>query len=66
NNPEKIRQLTEAGITIVERLPLIIEPTEYSRAYIETKARRSGHLFGELAENRDIEEIRSVDSEKLS
>ena len=37
NNPEKIRQLTEAGIKIVERLPLIIEPTEYSRAYIETK-----------------------------
>jgi GTP cyclohydrolase II len=66
NNPEKIRQLTEAGIKIVERLPLIIEPTTYSRAYIETKARRSGHLFGELAETRDIEEIQSMNSEKLT
>ncbi len=64
NNPEKIRQLTEAGIKIVQRLPLIVEPTEYSRAYIETKARRSGHLFGELAETRDIHEIQSLDSEK--
>ena len=66
NNPEKIRQLTTVGITITERLPLIIEPTEYSRAYIETKAKRSGHLYGELAETRDIDEIKSGDSEKLS
>ena len=64
NNPEKIRQLTNAGITIVERLPLIIEPTEYSRAYIETKAQRSGHLFGELADTRDVDEIRSMGSER--
>lgn len=62
NNPDKIRQLSDAGITIVERLPLIIEPTEYSRAYIETKAARSGHLLGELAETRDIKEIRRRDS----
>ncbi|MHA1134976.1 MAG: GTP cyclohydrolase II [Candidatus Thorarchaeota archaeon] len=62
NNPEKIRQLTEAGIEITERLPLIIEPTEFSRAYIETKAARSGHLFGDLAETHDIEKIKSISS----
>ena len=62
NNPEKIRQLSEAGITIVERLPLIIEPTEYSKDYLETKAARSGHLLGDLAETRDIDKIRSMDS----
>jgi GTP cyclohydrolase II len=62
NNPEKIRQLSEAGITIVERLPLIIEPTEHSSAYIETKEKRSGHLLGKLAETRNIDEIRSMDS----
>ncbi len=66
NNPEKIRQLSDAGITIVERLPLIIEPTEHSKAYIETKARRSGHLFGEFANTHDIDEIQSLDPEKLS
>lgn len=60
NNPEKIRQLTDAGIVIVERLSLITTPTEYSRAYIETKAKRSGHLFGDLASTSDIKEIRSI------
>ncbi|MFW9976101.1 MAG: GTP cyclohydrolase II [Candidatus Thorarchaeota archaeon] len=66
NNPEKIRQLTDAGIVIVERLPLIIEPTEHSRAYIETKARRSGHLLGDFADTHDIDEIKSLDPENLS
>jgi GTP cyclohydrolase II len=58
NNPEKIRQLTQAGIKIVERLPLITELSEYNQAYIDTKAKRSGHLFGDLAETHDIEKIR--------
>ena len=60
NNPEKIKQLTDAGIKIIERLPLITEPTEFSKAYIETKAKRSGHLLGDLANTRDIEKIRSM------
>jgi len=60
NNTEKIRQLTEAGITIVERLPLITELTEYNQAYIDTKAKRAGHLFGDLAETHDIEKIQSL------
>ncbi|MGQ4911729.1 MAG: GTP cyclohydrolase II [Candidatus Thorarchaeota archaeon] len=57
NNPEKIRQLTAAGINITERVPLIIEPTEYSKAYLETKAARSGHLLGKLADMRDVKSI---------
>ena len=60
---KKIRQLSEAGIDIVERLPLITEPTEYSKAYIDTKAKRSGHLFGDLAETHDVDKIRSLSSE---
>jgi GTP cyclohydrolase II len=59
NNPEKIRQLTDAGITIVERLPLITELSEYNEAYIATKAKRAGHLFGEYADLHDIDEIQS-------
>lgn len=66
NNPEKIRQLTEAGVNIVERLPLIIEPTEYNKSYLETKKRRSGHLLGEFSETHDIEEIKKIDKERLS
>ena len=60
NNPEKIEQLTEAGIKIVERVPLITIPTEFSREYLSTKARRSGHLLGENAEIRDIKKIREL------
>jgi GTP cyclohydrolase II len=60
NNPEKIKQLTDAGIKIIERLPIITEPTEFSKAYIETKTKRSGHLLGDLANTRDIEKIRSM------
>jgi 3,4-dihydroxy 2-butanone 4-phosphate synthase/GTP cyclohydrolase II len=60
NNPEKIRQLTEAGILIDERLPLITELSEYNEAYIDTKRTRSGHLFGDLAETHDVEKIRSL------
>ncbi|TFG32487.1 GTP cyclohydrolase II [Candidatus Thorarchaeota archaeon] len=60
NNPEKIQQLTAAGIQIDERLPLIIEATEYNRAYLETKAAKSGHLFGELASTRDVKKIQII------
>ena len=60
NNPEKIEQLTEAGIKIVERIPLITIPTEFSREYLSTKARRAGHLLGENAEIRDVEKIREI------
>jgi len=60
NNPQKIEQLTAAGIQIDERLPLIMEPSEYSRAYLETKAAKSGHLFGKYADTRDVQEIQSI------
>ncbi len=60
NNPEKVVQLRNAGIEIVERVPLIMEPTEYSRAYLETKAKKSGHLFGELADLRDVDTVSKI------
>ena len=49
-----------AGIQIDERLPLIIEPSEYNRAYLETKAEKSGHLLGELASTKDIAKIQEI------
>jgi GTP cyclohydrolase II len=60
NNPEKIRQLTEAGIKITERVPLIMEPTKYSKAYLDTKAEKSGHLLGDLADTKDIGRILDI------
>jgi GTP cyclohydrolase II len=51
NNPEKIRQLTQHGVEVSGRIPHVIPPNEFNRFYLETKARRSGHLI-DLAEER--------------
>lgn len=51
NNPDKIRQLTQHGVEVSGRIPHVIPPNEFNRFYLETKARRSGHLI-DLAEER--------------
>lgn len=43
NNPNKIRQLTELGVKVSGRIPHVMPATEFNRAYLETKAARSGH-----------------------
>ena len=45
NNPEKLRQLEERGITIVERMPLVVGVGEFNEAYLETKRDRMGHVI---------------------
>ena len=45
NNPKKIRQLIDYGIKVSDRIPHIMEPNEYNRFYLETKAAKSGHLI---------------------
>jgi len=45
NNPEKIRQLTQHGVKVAGRIPHVIPPNVHNRFYLETKARRSGHLI---------------------
>jgi GTP cyclohydrolase II len=45
NNPDKTRQLTALGMPVVERIPHAIPPSLHNRAYLATKARRSGHLL---------------------
>ena len=45
NNPDKVRQLEDSGISIVERLPHAVAPGHHNKEYLETKARRSGHLI---------------------
>lgn len=46
NNPRKIRALETAGITIAERVPLLIEPNPHNAGYLRTKRQRLGHLLG--------------------
>jgi len=45
NNPKKINQLVQYGIKVNGRIPHIVEPNEYNRFYLETKAAKSGHLI---------------------
>ena len=43
NNPDKVQSLQELGITISNRMPLVVGVGEENRSYLETKATRMGH-----------------------
>lgn len=43
NNPVKRAGLEGYGISIVEAIPLIMEPNRYNSFYLETKANKMGH-----------------------
>ena len=45
NNPRKLDGLRALGVDVVDRIPLVMEPNRHNRAYLETKARKSGHLM---------------------
>ena len=45
NNPEKVRQLEDSGIRVVERVPCQPRVSKTSRAYLKTKKRKMGHLL---------------------
>jgi len=45
NNPRKVSGLEKYGLKIVERVPIIIEPNETNKKYLETKKEKLGHLF---------------------
>ena len=45
NNPDKVYQLSDFGLEIVERVPIQMNATAYDRAYLLTKQRRMGHLL---------------------
>ena len=45
NNPRKVVGLEGYGIKIVERVPIEVKPTPYSKKYLETKRKKLGHLI---------------------
>jgi len=45
NNPDKIKQLENAGIKVVARVPCQPRLSRISRAYLETKKHKMGHLL---------------------
>ena len=45
NNPDKVYQLADFGLEIVERVPIQMEATQYDRKYLRTKREKMGHLL---------------------
>ncbi len=45
NNPLKLRALEEAGLEIVERVSIQIDPSEGAEKYLRTKKEKMGHLL---------------------
>jgi 3,4-dihydroxy 2-butanone 4-phosphate synthase / GTP cyclohydrolase II len=45
NNPRKIAGLKGYGIEVVDRVPLLIEATDYNSIYLATKAEKLGHML---------------------
>ncbi|MBI1764338.1 MAG: GTP cyclohydrolase II [Acidobacteria bacterium] len=45
NNPEKVKALREAGLDVVERVPVEIKPHATSVKYLLTKKEKMGHLL---------------------
>jgi GTP cyclohydrolase II len=45
NNPDKVEQLERAGIRVVKRIPCRPRTSRHSRAYLQTKKDKLGHLL---------------------
>jgi GTP cyclohydrolase II len=45
NNPLKLRAMEEAGLRVVERVAIEVEPSEAATHYMRTKKQKLGHLL---------------------
>jgi GTP cyclohydrolase II len=45
NNPAKIDMMQKTGINVTERVPLHVGENRFNRAYLKTKADKSGHMM---------------------
>ncbi|MEY0874516.1 GTP cyclohydrolase II, partial [Providencia manganoxydans] len=45
NNPKKIDIMREAGINVVERVPLIVGRNPSNEHYLDVKAEKMGHML---------------------
>ena len=43
NNPDKVEQLSDLGVDVVEQMLLVVGVSDENRRYLETKALRMGH-----------------------
>lgn len=54
NNPDKVKQLTDRGIVVLEQVPIVVGIDALNERYLETKRDRMGHLFPEQLIDLDI------------
>ncbi|MCI8689499.1 MAG: bifunctional 3,4-dihydroxy-2-butanone-4-phosphate synthase/GTP cyclohydrolase II [Oscillibacter sp.] len=45
NNPDKVYQLADFGLEIIERVPIQMQATQDDLFYLQTKQRRMGHIL---------------------
>ena len=45
NNPDKVYQLADFGLEIIERVPIQMQATQEDLFYLQTKQRRMGHIL---------------------
>ncbi|MHA6667280.1 GTP cyclohydrolase II [Homoserinimonas sp. A447] len=45
NNPDKVQQLTDRGVTVLEQVPILVGVGSFNEAYLETKRDRMGHML---------------------
>lgn len=45
NNPDKVYQLSDYGMEIIERVPIQMDATEYDLHYLQTKQKRMKHIL---------------------
>ena len=45
NNPDKVYQLEEFGLRIIERVPIQVDANDFDRTYLQTKRDKMGHLL---------------------
>ena len=54
NNPDKVRQLEQYGLTVTERIPIEVAPGKSNRDYLRTKRAKFGHLLSMVGEGLDV------------
>lgn len=55
NNPQKIKTMKEAGINVIERVPLNVGENRYNTKYLDTKAKKMGHFIVHNGEQHQLE-----------
>ena len=54
NNPRKVVAMQNAGIEVVERVPLQVGKNRYNEDYLKTKSTELGHMMSEHHFNDDV------------